>query len=57
MQPLPGLARYEGAYATTAQAENAVRAVLAAFRHQLTGEEQVELAARLPHEAAAIFAS
>ncbi|MDN3023404.1 DUF2267 domain-containing protein [Streptomyces sp. S.PB5] len=49
--------RYEGAYATRAQAEEAVRAVLAAFGCQLTGEERVELAARLPHEAAVIFTS
>jgi uncharacterized protein (DUF2267 family) len=49
--------RHEGAYATRAQAEQAVRAVLAAFGRQLTGDERVELAARLPHEAAVTFAS
>ncbi|MGC9542035.1 DUF2267 domain-containing protein [Streptomyces sp. UG1] len=49
--------RYEGAYSTRAQAEQAVRAVLAAFGRQLTGEERVELAARLPHEAAVTFSS
>jgi uncharacterized protein (DUF2267 family) len=49
--------RYEGAYATRTQAEEAVRAVLAAFGRQLTGEERVGLAARLPHEAAVIFTS
>ncbi|MBC2906795.1 DUF2267 domain-containing protein [Streptomyces cupreus] len=49
--------RYEGAYATRAQAEESVRAVLAAFGRQLTGDERVELAARLPHEAAVTFTS
>ncbi|MGW3647878.1 DUF2267 domain-containing protein [Streptomyces sp. NPDC000878] len=49
--------RYEGAYTTRAQAEQAVSAVLAAFGRQLTGEERVELAARLPHEAAVTFTS
>ncbi|WP_369270743.1 DUF2267 domain-containing protein [Streptomyces sp. R11] len=49
--------RYEGAYATRAQADEAVRAVLAAFGRQLTGDERVELAARLPHEAAVTFTS
>lgn len=49
--------RYEGAYPTRARAEEAVRAVLAAFGRQLTGDERVELAARLPHEAAVIFTS
>ncbi|MDX2681461.1 DUF2267 domain-containing protein [Streptomyces soliscabiei] len=49
--------RYEGAYATRAQAEQTVRAVLAAFGRTLTGDERVELAARLPHEAAVIFSS
>lgn len=49
--------RYEGAYPTRARAEEAVRAVLAAFGRQLTGDERVELAARLPHEAAVILTS
>ncbi|MDX3242580.1 DUF2267 domain-containing protein [Streptomyces sp. ME18-1-4] len=49
--------RYEGAYATRAQAEQAVRVVLAAFGRTLTGDERVELAARLPHEAAVILSS
>jgi uncharacterized protein (DUF2267 family) len=49
--------RYEGAYSTRAQAEEAVHAVLAAFGRQLTGDERVELAARLPHEAAVSFTS
>lgn len=49
--------RYEGAYATRDQAEQAVCAVLAAFGRRLTGDERVELAARLPHEAAVAFTS
>ncbi|OQR63111.1 hypothetical protein B6E66_15865 [Streptomyces maremycinicus] len=49
--------RYEGAYPTRAQAEQCVRAVLAALGRQLTGDERVELAARLPHEAAVSFTS
>ncbi|MFD3452815.1 DUF2267 domain-containing protein [Streptomyces sp. NPDC058691] len=44
--------RYEGAYATSERAEQAVRDVLAALGRQLTGEERVALAARLPLEAA-----
>ncbi|MER6840204.1 DUF2267 domain-containing protein [Streptomyces platensis] len=47
--------RYEGAYPTRERAEEVVRAVLAALGRQLTGEERVELAARLPVEAAAVF--
>ncbi|MFI8306148.1 DUF2267 domain-containing protein [Streptomyces sp. NPDC085927] len=49
--------RYEGAYPTRARAEEAVRAVLASLGRQLTGDERVDLAARLPHEAAALFTS
>lgn len=49
--------RYEGAYPTRARAEECVRAVLAALGRQLTGDERVELAARLPHEAAVTFTS
>ncbi|MFG2557087.1 DUF2267 domain-containing protein [Streptomyces sp. NPDC048581] len=49
--------RYEGAYPTRAQAEEAVHAVLAALGRQLTGDERVTLAARLPHEAALTFTS
>jgi hypothetical protein len=49
--------RYEGAYPTRAQAEESARAVLAALGRQLTGDERVELAARLPHEAAVTFTS
>ncbi|MFE6224906.1 MULTISPECIES: DUF2267 domain-containing protein [unclassified Streptomyces] len=44
--------RYEGAYPTRERAEQAVRAVLAALGRQLVGDERVELAARLPFEAA-----
>lgn len=44
--------RYAGAYPTRERAEEAVRAVLAALGRQLTGDERVELAARLPFEAA-----
>lgn len=47
--------RYEGAYPTRERAEEAVRHVLAALGRQLTGDERVELAARLPFEAARIF--
>ncbi|MEH0548939.1 DUF2267 domain-containing protein [Streptomyces sp. B21-105] len=49
--------RYEGAYPTRAQAEESVRAVLAALGRQLDGDERVELAARLPYEAAVTIAS
>ncbi|MFI6014156.1 DUF2267 domain-containing protein [Streptomyces sp. NPDC051243] len=47
--------RYEGAYPTRERAEEVVRQVLAALGRQLTGDERVELAARLPLEAARIF--
>ncbi|GGJ66868.1 hypothetical protein GCM10010121_091920 [Streptomyces brasiliensis] len=47
--------RYEGAYPARAQAEEVVHAVLAAFGRQLTGDEHVELTARLPQEAAVSF--
>ncbi|MER6146734.1 DUF2267 domain-containing protein [Streptomyces hirsutus] len=49
--------RYEGAYPTRARAEEAVRAVLASLGRQLTGDVRVDLAAGLPHEAAAILTS
>lgn len=49
--------RYEGAYPTRAQAEESVRAVLAALGRQLGGDERAELAARLPYEAAAVLVS
>ncbi|GGY62350.1 DUF2267 domain-containing protein [Streptomyces xanthochromogenes] len=44
--------RYEGAHPTREQAEDVTRTVLAALGRQLTGDERVELAARLPVEAA-----
>ncbi|WP_428986303.1 DUF2267 domain-containing protein [Streptomyces camelliae] len=47
--------RYDGAYPTREKAEEAVRLVLAGLGRQLTGDERVELAARLPFEAARIF--
>ncbi|MEU4038441.1 DUF2267 domain-containing protein [Streptomyces collinus] len=47
--------RYEGAYPTREKAEEAVRLVLAGLGRQLTGDERVELAARLPVEAARIL--
>ncbi|MGC9377931.1 DUF2267 domain-containing protein [Streptomyces sp. MH13] len=49
--------RYNGAYPTRERAEEVVSAVLAALGRRVTGEERVELAARLPREAARIFAS
>ncbi|MGW7007882.1 DUF2267 domain-containing protein [Streptomyces sp. NPDC054933] len=47
--------RYEGAYPTPERAEEAVHLVLAGLGRQLTGDERVELAARLPLEAATIL--
>ncbi|WP_128431152.1 DUF2267 domain-containing protein [Streptomyces cyaneus] len=47
--------RYEGAYPTRERAEEAVRLVLSGLGRQLTGDERVELAARLPFEAARIL--
>ncbi|MFB7183006.1 DUF2267 domain-containing protein [Streptomyces sp. NPDC056257] len=44
--------RYEGAYPTRERAADAVRAVLSALGRQLTGDERVDLARRLPVEAA-----
>ncbi|MCY0961356.1 DUF2267 domain-containing protein [Streptomyces sp. H27-H5] len=44
--------RYEGAYPTRERAEEAVRAVLTALGRQITGDERVDLAHRLPTEAA-----
>ncbi|MEV4043916.1 DUF2267 domain-containing protein [Streptomyces sp. NPDC049744] len=49
--------RYHGAYPTRERAEDVVSAVLAALGRRVTGEERVELAARLPREAARIFAA
>ncbi|MBL1082267.1 DUF2267 domain-containing protein [Streptomyces actinomycinicus] len=47
--------RHEGAYPTRARAQEAVDLVLAGLGRQLTGDERVELAARLPLEAARIL--
>ncbi|MGX9230060.1 DUF2267 domain-containing protein [Streptomyces albus] len=47
--------RYDGAYPTRERAEAVIHAVLAALGRRLTGEERVELAARLPEEAARTF--
>ncbi|MGW7333040.1 DUF2267 domain-containing protein [Streptomyces sp. NPDC054840] len=44
--------RYEGAYPTRERAEEAVRGVLTALGRQITGDERVDLAQRLPVEAA-----
>ncbi|MET3987908.1 DUF2267 domain-containing protein [Streptomyces sp. PvR034] len=44
--------RYEGAYPTRERAAEAVHHVLAALGRQLTGDERVDLAQRLPVEAA-----
>ncbi|MDG9728402.1 MULTISPECIES: DUF2267 domain-containing protein [unclassified Streptomyces] len=49
--------RYNGAYPTRERAEEVVFAVLAALGRRITGEERVDLAARLPREAAQIFAA
>lgn len=49
--------RYEGAYPTREQAEDVTRAVLAALGRQLTADERVDLAYRLPVEAALVFTS
>ncbi|MEV6785931.1 DUF2267 domain-containing protein [Streptomyces sp. NPDC051098] len=47
--------RYAGAYPTSERAAEAVHAVMTGLGRQLTGEERVELAARLPIEAAITF--
>ncbi|MFE0733300.1 DUF2267 domain-containing protein, partial [Streptomyces sp. NPDC058855] len=47
--------RYEGAHPTREHAEEAVRDVLAALGRQLVGDERVDLAARLPVEAALVL--
>ncbi|GGX81075.1 DUF2267 domain-containing protein [Streptomyces fructofermentans] len=49
--------RYHGVYSTHQQAHDVVRRVLEALGRQLTGDERVELAARLPREAAVFLAS
>ncbi|WPB95770.1 DUF2267 domain-containing protein [Streptomyces malaysiensis] len=47
--------RYDGVYPTRERAEEVVHLVLSGLGRQLTGEERVELAARLPREAARIL--
>ncbi|MFF5922772.1 DUF2267 domain-containing protein [Streptomyces flavochromogenes] len=47
--------RYEGAYPTLERADEAVHHVLAALGRQLVGDERVDLAARLPVEAALVL--
>lgn len=47
--------RYDGAYPTRERAEQVTSAVLAALGRRLTGDERVDLAARLPREAAQIL--
>ncbi|WP_438490678.1 DUF2267 domain-containing protein [Streptomyces sp. S186] len=47
--------RYEGAYPTRERAQEVTLQVLAALGRQLTGDERVALAARLPLEAALEF--
>ncbi|MER6546327.1 DUF2267 domain-containing protein [Streptomyces sp. NPDC001250] len=47
--------RYEGAYPTREKADEAVRLVLAGLGRQLTGDERVDLAARLPLKAARVL--
>ncbi|MFE2646042.1 DUF2267 domain-containing protein [Streptomyces nigra] len=47
--------RYEGAYPTRERAQEVTLQVLAALGRQLTGDERVELAARLPLPAALEF--
>ncbi|MGW7270620.1 DUF2267 domain-containing protein [Streptomyces sp. NPDC054864] len=62
-RPLPAMTfqqmlekvRYEGAYPTRERAEEAVRLVIGGLGRQLTGEERVDLAARMPVEAALIL--
>ncbi|MFE4669713.1 DUF2267 domain-containing protein [Streptomyces sp. NPDC056716] len=49
--------RHDGAYPTRERAEEAVRHVLGALGNQLVGDERVELAARLPVEAATVLTS
>lgn len=47
--------RYDGIYPTRERAEDVTSLVLAALGRRLTGEERVELAARLPYEAARVL--
>ncbi|WP_327166282.1 DUF2267 domain-containing protein [Streptomyces zaomyceticus] len=53
--PLLERVRYEGAYPTLERADEAVHRVLAALGRQLVGDERVDLAARLPVEAALVL--
>ncbi|KAB1140928.1 DUF2267 domain-containing protein [Streptomyces luteolifulvus] len=50
-----GKVHYDGAYPTRERAEQAIRLVLSGLGRQVTGEERVELAARLPLQAARLF--
>ncbi|MFG2525515.1 DUF2267 domain-containing protein [Streptomyces sp. NPDC048527] len=47
--------RYEGAYPTRERAEEVTHLVLEGLGRQLTGDERVELAGRLPFEAARVL--
>ncbi|WP_371525076.1 DUF2267 domain-containing protein [Streptomyces sp. NBC_01283] len=47
--------RHEGAYPTRERADEAVRLVLGGLGRRLTGDERVDLAARLPLEAARVL--
>ncbi|MFF3612481.1 DUF2267 domain-containing protein [Streptomyces sp. NPDC002580] len=47
--------RYEGAYPTRERAAEAVHLILSGLGRRLTGDERVELAARLPFEAASVL--
>ncbi|MER5208309.1 DUF2267 domain-containing protein [Streptomyces sp. NPDC002825] len=47
--------RYEGAYPTREKADEAIRLVLSGLGRALTGDERVDLAARLPLEAARVL--
>nr|WP_223180960.1 DUF2267 domain-containing protein [Streptomyces griseicoloratus] len=47
--------RHDGAYPSRERAEEVVTAVLAALGRRLAGDERVDLAARLPREAAQVF--
>jgi uncharacterized protein (DUF2267 family) len=49
--------RLEGAYRTWEQAEDAVRVVLSGLGRQLAGRERLDLAARLPLDAAFLLTS
>ncbi|MFJ9036936.1 DUF2267 domain-containing protein [Streptomyces sp. NPDC102406] len=48
--------RYQGAYATVEQAERVTATVLNALGQQIVGDERVDLARRLPPQAARHFA-